>query len=132
MMKLIATRAIALYRLHQDFFLLAILFASFRLFTIFLFRPGGLLADSSDYDYYRALGDLTNWGYYPFINLWTPYPPLFPWMVVTVYRLAINIPSWTDPRLWFNLLLGNTLLGFEVGNLVLIYALALRIYAPRR
>ena len=56
---------------------LLLLFSTFRLFAILLFRPGGFFADNSDYDFYSAWG-LTQvaMGYTTFETLWTAYPPL--------------------------------------------------------
>jgi hypothetical protein len=42
---------------------------------------------------------------------------------VGVYRLSLLIPQWTDPRLWYNTLLGLSFLPFEIGNFVLVYLL---------
>ncbi len=44
------------YRRHYWFLVLLVLFASFRLLAILLFRPGGFIADNSDYDFYYAVG----------------------------------------------------------------------------
>jgi hypothetical protein len=39
------------------------------------------------------------------------------------------LPLWRDAQLWYNLLLGSALLLFEIGNFVLIYAIALKLSA---
>ena len=62
---------------HRWFLALLLLFASFRLFAILLLRPGGFIADNSDYEFYYAWGLTIPMGYTTFENLWTAYPPLF-------------------------------------------------------
>jgi len=114
---------------HRDFTLLLILYTSFRLMALLLFRPGGFIADYSDYNTsYLPFAQWSNQRLYPFVDYWLEYPPLFPWLVVLVYRLSIRIPLWTEPRLWFNTLLGLSLLPFEVGSFVIIYLIALELY----
>ena len=119
----------ARYGVHQDFILLLLLYTSFRLMALLLFRPGGFIADYSDYNTsYLPFAQWSNRGLYPFVDYWLEYPPLFPWLVVLVYRLSILIPLWTEPRLWFNTFLGLSLLPFEVGSFVIIYLIALELY----
>jgi len=117
------------YGVHQDFILLLLLYTSFRLMALLLFRPGGFIADYSDYNTsYLPFAQWSNQGLYPFVNYWLEYPPLFPWLAVFVYRLSVLIPLWTEPRLWFNTLLGLSLLPFEIGNLTVLYLIALELY----
>ncbi len=114
---------------HQDFILLLLLYLSLRLMALLLFRPGGFIADFSDYNTsYLPFAQWSNRGIYPFVDYWLEYPTLFPWLVVIVYRLSILIPLWTEPRLWFNTFLGLSLLTFEVGSFVVIYLIALELY----
>ncbi len=113
-----------IYHRHQAFFLLCLLFVSFRLLTILLFRPGGFITDFSDFDFYYTWGQLTPMGYHAYDNLWTAYPPLFPAVMLPVFELSSRIPLWVEPRLFFHVLFGLVLLAFESGNLVLIYRLA--------
>jgi len=117
-----------LYEEHRDFVLLTILFTSFRLLTLLLFEPGGYILDWSGYYIPGAsFVELSDRGFYPVVHYWMEYPPLFPWLAVVVYRLSMFLPAWRDPNLWFNLLLGCTFLIFEIGNFILIYAIALRL-----
>ena len=116
------------YDEHRDFVLLAILFTSFRLMALLLFEPGGYILDWSGYYVPGAnFVQLSDRGFYPVIHYWMEYPPLFPWLAVLLYRLSLFLPSWRDPNLWFNLFLGGTLLIFEIGNFVLVYAIALKL-----
>ena len=113
---------------EQDFLVLLGLFVAFRAMAILAFRPGGLILDFSDYsDAYFALVRLTRQGYYPYINLWDPYPPLISWPMIALYKVSSLLPPWETPSLWFALLLGSTYLLFETGNLILVYALARRL-----
>ncbi|MFM7173006.1 MAG: hypothetical protein ACKO4U_08225, partial [Caldilinea sp.] len=107
---------------------LLLLFSTFRLFALLLFRPGGFLVDNSDYDFYSAWG-LTQvaMGYTTFESLWTAYPPLFPAAMLPIFEWSSRIPPWVEPRLFFHLLFGALLLLFEIANLLLIYRLAWRL-----
>jgi len=103
---------------------LVLLVATFRLGTLLLLRPGGFVYDFSDYGWYRQVAQLTNEGFYPFVHFWMEYPPLFPWLNVLLYRLSLLLPPAFDPRLWHHLLLGLTLLPFDLGILVLLHRIA--------
>jgi hypothetical protein len=116
----------ATYQRHADFILLLILFVTFRLLALAAFRPGGLVLDFSDFYWYRSFAELTHQGYYPYANLWTTYPPLFPGVMIAIYQLSTLLPPWTFPNLWFTLLLGGFFLLFEIGNFILLYLLALK------
>lgn len=109
--------------------LLLVLVAGFRLGTLLLFRPGGFIYDFSDYGWYRLAAQFTNEGYYPFVDYWMEYPPLFSWLNVLLYRLSLLLPPAYDPRLWHHLLLGVTLLPFDLGILVLLYRIADRTWS---
>ncbi|MCL4832147.1 MAG: hypothetical protein KJZ86_06885 [Caldilineaceae bacterium] len=112
---------------HHPIIPLLLLFVSFRLLALLLLRPGGFVADFSDYDFYRVWGQLTPAGYAAYDNLWTAYPPLFPGLMLWIFELSARIPPWVDPRLSFHTLFGLALLLFETGNLILLYRLAEKI-----
>jgi hypothetical protein len=113
---------------RHDFALILLLFVAFRVMTLLAFRPGGLVLDYSDYYWYRDVSQLTRQGYWPYVSLWSPYPPLFPLLMIGLWQISILLPPWTFPNLWFTLLLGGVLLIFETGSLVLIYAIAYKMY----
>jgi hypothetical protein len=117
------------YAEHRWFLALLLLFAAFRAFAILLFRPGGFIADNSDYEFYYAWGLTLPMGYTTFETLWTAYPPLFPALMLPVFAWASRIPPWVEPRLFFHALFGLELLFFEIGNFILIYRLARRLEA---
>jgi hypothetical protein len=124
-------KARALYYDHQEFILLLVLFVVFRWLAVVAYRPGGLVLDFSDFYFYRVFAQLTRAGYYPYVNLWTAYPPIYPYLMIALYKISALLPPWTFENLWFTLLLGSTLLVFETGNLVLIYATA-GLFYPRQ
>jgi hypothetical protein len=110
-----------------DFWPMLIVFAVFRLLTLFLLKPGGFIRDWSDFDTYLGIAGLSDYALYPFLDFWLEWPPLIPWLMVGAYKLSLLLPPWPgDPRLWFVLILGSGLVLFEVGNFVLIYRLARR------
>jgi len=126
-------RARRIYHDHYNFILLLLLFIAFRLMTLLLYRPGGFIADYSDYNTsYLPFARWSDQGFYPFVHYWLEWPPLFSWLVVIVYRLSLLIPPWTDPRLWYNTLLGLSLLPFEIGNFIVIYLISLQLYDKAR
>jgi len=117
------------YHEHSDFVLFAVLFVAFRFMTLLLYRPGGFIADYSDYNTsYLPFAQWSDGGLYPFVHYWLEWPPLFAWWVVGIYRLSSLIPQWTDPRLWYNTFLGLSFLPFEIGNFVLVYLMGMELY----
>lgn len=122
----------ATYQRHTDFILLLILFITFRVLALVAFRPGGLVLDFSDFYWYRSFAELTHQGYYPYANLWTTYPPLFPAVMIAIYQLSTLLPPWAFPNLWFTLFLGGFFLLFEIGNFLLLYLFALKIEETER
>lgn len=100
-MSTLLTRLRRFYAMHRWFLILLLLFSAFRLFAIVLFRPGGFIADNSDYEFYYAWGLTIPMGYTTFVDLWTAYPPLFPALMLPVFEWSSRIPPWVEPRLFF-------------------------------
>jgi hypothetical protein len=125
-------RVRTLLQAHREFVLILVLAVAFRLLAILVFRPGGYLGEMSDFGFYRLLLSFTNQGYYPLVDFWVEYPPLFPWLMVGLYRLSLLIPAWTQPGTWFYFLLSLVLTIVEAGNLILFYAIARRLYGQAR
>lgn len=115
------------YQRHADFILLLILFITFRILALAAYRPGGLVLDFSDFYWYRGFAELTRQGYYPYQNLWTTYPPLFPAVMIALYQVSTLLPPWEHANLWFTLLLGGFFLLFEIGNFILLYLFGLAL-----
>ena len=108
----------------KDFLLILVLFVTFRAMALLVYRPGGQVLDFSDFYWYREYAQVTRQGYVPYVNLWAPYPPLFPFLVVGLWWISTLLPPWEFANLWFTLALGGTMLLFETANLVLIFCLA--------
>lgn len=124
----LTVRARESYEEHRDFFLLGLLFATFRFLTLLLFEPGGYVLDwSGFYIPGASFVQLSDWGYYPIVHYWMEYPPLFPWLSVIIYRLSLLLPLWRESQLWYDLLLGSAQLLFEMGNFALVYAIAVKL-----
>lgn len=119
-------------RTHREFVLILGLALAFRFMSILVFRPGGYLGEMSDFGYYRLLLNFTNQGFYPLVDFWVEYPPVFPWLAMGLYRLSLLIPAWSQPGTWFFLLLSTVLAIAEAGSLIVFYALARRLYDRAR
>jgi hypothetical protein len=117
---------------HRELILILGLALTFRLMAVLVFRPGGYLGDLPTFVYFRLLIDFTNMDFYPYVDFWVEYPPLFPWLMVGLYRLSLLIPSWSQPGAWFYMVLGAFFALVEAGNLVLLYAIGLRLYGKIR
>jgi hypothetical protein len=126
-------RANELAQSHQEFMLLLLLFVTLRLMLLVISRPQGYFYDASDYDFYLEFGKLADRGLYPMLHYWTEYPPVFPWIAVAAYRVVETVPNLNgSPIFWFRMVLGSTLLLFDVGNLFLIYWLGRAVFSPAR
>ena len=112
----------------RDFLLLLILFVAFRLGAVFFFRPGGYIRDYSDLIFYQSRASWQDFGFLPYRDYWSEYPPLFAWLTVGIDRIARLIPAWDDQRLWFAALFGLLTVAAETLTLVALYRLAQRIY----
>ncbi len=113
---------------HHDLTLIILVMTLARFLAIVALRPGGYVAETGpDSAYHFQLGRLAAGGAYPFVDYWTEYPPLFPWLSVLAYRLATLLPSWIDQRLWFNLALHSLIVPFDALNAILIYTLSRRV-----
>lgn len=112
-----------------DFGLLLTVFLSFRVLTLFLLRPGGFVRDWSEFNTFFGIASLSDYGLYPFLDFWLEWPPLGPWLVVGSYQASLWLPPWPeDPRLGFVVMLGLVFVLFEVGNFVLVYRIASRLF----
>jgi hypothetical protein len=117
---------------HREFLYLLVLAIAFRLMAVVVFRPGGYLGDISTFGYYRLMLSFSEQGYYPLVHFWLEYPPVFPWIMVGLYRLSLLIPAWTEAGTWFFVLLSTFLALVEAGNLILFYAIARRLFDQKR
>ena len=114
---------------HRDFSLLLILVSAFHTMALLLLRPGGYILEWWGY-YMPHTGFvlLSDRGFYPYIHYWMEYPPILSWLPVAAYRLSHLFPIWNHPWLWYNLSMGALMLPFQIGNLVLVYLISLKVY----
>ncbi len=112
----------------HDFLLLLILFVAFRLGTVFFFRPGGYIRDYSDLIFYQSRASWQDFGFLPYRDYWSEYPPLFAWLSVGVDRIARQIPAWEDQRFWYAAIFGLLTVAAESLTLVALYRLARHIH----
>jgi Glycosyltransferase family 87 len=110
---------------RRDFWLIMLLAVAFRLPILFV-------TDGFDYRFYRSLGELSNLGFYPYLDYWVEYPPVFPWIAVGAYRLTLLFP----PTLFrefdasFHLVLGSVLVLADLVIVALVGAISLRLAPP--
>jgi hypothetical protein len=112
----------------HPFVYVLVTFVAFRLMAVLLLRPGGYITTVSDFTFYRLLASYASQGFYPSVDYWMEYQPIFPWVPVGIYRLSLLLPNWGAPGFWFNLLLGTFFLLAETANLLLIYLIGRRLY----
>lgn len=113
---------------HRDFWLLWATAVTFRLGAVLFFRPGGYIRDYSDLIYYQGRASWQDFGFLPYRDYWSEYPPLFPWLTVLIDRLTRLIPLWDDQRLWFAALFGLITVAAEGLTLACLYWLARRLH----
>jgi hypothetical protein len=108
------------------------LFIVLRLTILFLYTPQGLLNAYTDFSYYYRTAQLSDRGYYPFVNMWYEYPPVLPYTTEAVYRVAQSIVPLggldSFGYQFFARLLGSLMLVFETGVLILIHRIASRAW----
>jgi hypothetical protein len=104
-----------------DFFLVLVLFFTSRLMMLMTFPPENLIF-YGDYQHYFNLADLTRRGFYPYLDYWYEFPPIFPYLNIVIYNLA------GQQLKNYILLLAFVLLLVDCGNLYLLYQLALALY----
>ena len=103
---------------------LVLLFVALRLMMMATF-PADNLTLYGDYVYYYELAAYSDQGYLPFIDYWSEYPPIFPFLSVAVYQLAQLAGGGYHVYVY---LLGLVMLAFNTGSLVLFIRLARRLH----
>ena len=100
-----------------------------RLIAILLLKPGGSLIDSlGDVGFYRELGELTLGGRLPYRDFWVEYPPIFPFVLTGLYRLALHLPGWPSATAPFQILLSLFLLACDAVNVLLVRRIGRRVH----
>ena len=106
------------------------LFVILRVTIVFLYTPQGLLNAYTDYHHYYRIAQLSDQGFYPYINSWSEYPPLLIYTSQLVYRAAQSIaPMGGVDSFGYQLfarMLGSLMLLFETGVLILIHHIVAR------
>ena len=119
---------------HQHFLLVLLVFLAFRLLMPFVFRSGSYFVEQApDIGDYLRWGTLSDSGFYPYLDYWSEYPPLFPWSMIVLYRISTLLPAWPfDQRLWFAIVTQTATMLFDTGSLILLYAISLRLGSRAR
>jgi len=112
----------------SQFLTIFVLFIILRLSILLLYTPQGVFNAYTDYHYYFQNAAFTEQGRYPFINMWTEYPPIATYAYIGAYRIArLIIPSLAIDNagyLLFSKLLGTVLLVFETGTLLILFRIS--------
>ena len=113
-----------------DFRLLVILFVAFRLMLMMVYQPMVIddvergVGAQGDRLYHYRLAELTSEGYWPFVDWWSEFPPVWYMLTTGVYQLQganVNYGGWS-------ITMGLIVLVFEVGNLVLVRKIGTHLY----
>lgn len=90
-----------------------------------------------DYPFYLSVGRLSDLGFLPYRDYWLEYPPVFPWLIIGVYRLILNFPPalrylWEGDALapTFHLVLGSLVMLADLAGIALVWAIACELW-PR-
>jgi len=109
-----------------------LLFISLRITILLFFTPEGPLNVYTDYYYYFRISQLSEDGYFPFINMWSIYPPISTYYVHSAYMLSkLFLPGKIiDPvgYQFYTRVLGALLLIFEAGVLILVHHIAMKVW----
>lgn len=112
------------------------LFVVLRVTVLLLYTPQGLLNAYTDFQHYYRTAQLSDQGYYPFVNSWSEHPPLQAFTSVGVYRFVRSfLPAGdlsTPTYQFFARSLGLVMLIFETGVLILIHRLGARAWDMER
>ncbi len=115
---------------------IVVLFVVLRVTILFLYTPQGLLNAYTDYQHYYRTAQLSDQGYYPYVNSWSEYPPLLGYTTQAAYsavRLIMPMGGLNDFSYQvFARLLGAIMLIFETGSLILLHRIATRTWDMER
>jgi hypothetical protein len=81
--------------------------------------------------YYRSRASWQEFGFLPYRDYWSEYPPLFAWFTVWIDNLARLFPAWEDERFWYAAFFGAALVVAESVTFVCLYLLARRLWGER-
>ena len=113
---------------HSQLKTIVTLFVIMRLTILVLYTPQGLLNAYTDYSYYYRTAQLSDQGYYPFVNMWYEHLPPMAYTSELTYRAAQSFaPMGGLDSVGYQLfarLLGGVMLIFETGVVILIHRIA--------
>ena len=112
------------------------LFVVLRVTILLLYTPQGLLNAYTDYQHYYRVAQLSDQGYYPYVNLWYEHLPLMAYTSQAVYALTRSLVPIggldSFSYQFFARLLGGVMLIFETGALILLHRIARRMWDEQR
>jgi hypothetical protein len=114
-----------------------LLFISLRIFTILFLTLGSPLYAYSDFSFYYETAQLSQRGFFPFVNMWYEYPPLLAYLPHLAFASAKGIVSagWVPLNLQYDLfsrLLAGILLGADSGVLILLHRIGRRAWGMEK
>lgn len=112
-------------RSPEPIWLVLMVFVSARLMMLMTW-PVENLSLYGDYVHSFGLGALSRTGSLPYVQYWSEYPPLFPFLNLVLYRLSGEVFK------NYALLLSLTLLVFETCSLYVLYRLAGDVWGKDR
>ncbi len=114
---------------------IVVLFILLRLTIVLMYTPQGLLNAYTNAHYYYLIGQLSEGGHYPYINMWYEYPPLSAYITQGVYYFTRTfMPPGDLHSLTFQFyfrILGIVFLFFETGVLILLHRIAVQVWNAR-
>ncbi len=96
-----------------------------KIFCLVWFQP--LCSEFTDYQY--PLLELTRQGYFPFLDYWLEYPPLFAWLAVGIYWLSQLMPLGSSGPSAYGLYMGILMIIAEVSMLYFLWYIAKKLYS---
>jgi hypothetical protein len=107
------------------FGIILMLFVSGRLMALLAYPPENLII-YGDFEHYFNVAGLTGQGFWPYLNFWYEFPPIFPFLNIAVYFLAgQSLKNYV-------VLLALVLLAVDTANLYLLYRLAFALFGKSR
>jgi len=110
-------------RTHDRQTLMIVLFVAFRLMMLITF-PADNLTLFGDTVYYYDLASFSDQGHLPFIDYWSEYPPIVPFLMVGIYQLSQAFGGGYQA---FVTLLGLVMIAVNTVNLAFVMRLARRM-----
>jgi hypothetical protein len=112
------------------------LFVILRVTILLMYTPQGLLNAYTDYQHYYRTAQLSDQGFFPYVNSWSEYPPLLGYTTQAVYsavQAVMPMGGLSDFSYQvFARLLGAIMLIFETGSLILLHRIAAKAWDMER